>query len=83
MNFDCEMGQLVARWRIEAGISQQSLGDAVGIDQASVSRIESGDRRVDVELLLRILDALSLSLEIEAPRILALQPKTRPLWSED
>lgn len=82
MDFDSALGQLIANWRGTTGLTQQALGEAVGLDQASVSRIESGDRKVDVELLLHILTAVGLSLSETATAVQALAPANLSLWNE-
>lgn len=82
MDFDSSLGHLVSTWRNSAGLTQQMLGDAVGLDQASISRIESGDRKVDVSLMLHILAATGLSLSEAAASIQALVPTNLSLWSE-
>lgn len=82
MDFDSSLGRLVAGWRISAGLSQQSLGAAVGLDQASISRIESGDRKVDVELLLQLLAATGKTLGETAFNIENLVPVHPSLWNE-
>lgn len=44
--------------RQEAGLSQRDFGEALGIDRASVSRYESGQRRPRGELLTRYVELL-------------------------
>lgn len=82
MDFDRSLGQMVARWRMSAGLTQQALGAAVGLDQATISRIESGDRKVDVELLLQILVATGQSLPEVASGIQELAPAKPSLWKD-
>lgn len=45
--------------RARAGITQIDLARALGVDRATVSRWESGDRNPDGELLVAYLDALA------------------------
>lgn len=82
MDFDAALGRLIASWRTSAGLTQQSLGAAVGLDQATISRMESGDRKVDVELLLQVLTASGLSLPAVATTIQDLSPANRSLWND-
>ncbi len=55
-----EFGLRVRRRREELGISQQEIASALGIDQAKVSLIERGARKVD---LVRELPALARTLK--------------------
>jgi len=55
-----EFGQRVRRRREELGISQQEIASALGIDQAKVSLIERGARKVD---LIKELPALARTLK--------------------
>ncbi|MFC4395595.1 helix-turn-helix domain-containing protein [Arthrobacter sedimenti] len=82
MDFDRSLGNMAAAWRISAGLTQQTLGAAVGLDQATISRIESGDRKVDVDLLLQILAATGQSLPDVASDIQELAPARPSLWKE-
>ncbi|MGO3797499.1 MAG: helix-turn-helix domain-containing protein, partial [Pauljensenia sp.] len=43
-----ELGTRIARARELAGVSQTSLGDALGVDRSAISRMEKGDRKVSV-----------------------------------
>lgn len=57
-----ELGSRIARARELAGVSQTSLGDAVGVDRSAVSRIEKGDRKVSVPEMLMIAERLDRPL---------------------
>lgn len=56
------MGELVARWRKGANLSQAALADALGTQQATISKLETGVYRLTVVQLLGILDACGVSL---------------------
>lgn len=43
---DQEIGQRIESLRVKLGISQTEFGEAIGVDQSTVSRIESGSRRL-------------------------------------
>ena len=47
--------------RAELGITQVQLAERLGIDQSTVSKIERGERRVDIAELRRIVNALGIS----------------------
>lgn len=53
----------LAFWRKKRGMTQIDLGRAVGISQGYVSDLESGSRRGDVHLWIRLAKALDLPLE--------------------
>jgi transcriptional regulator with XRE-family HTH domain len=61
--------------RIESGMSQEALAAELGLDQAAVSRVESGQRRLTVSELLIWAEALG-----REPRELA--TRAADLWSE-
>ena len=50
-------------WRSYRGLTQQQLADQAGVGKLYLSQLESGKRRVEVEVLQRIAQALDLSLE--------------------
>lgn len=47
--------------RLEAGISQQSLGDAIGTSKMTVSDLERGRMRLDLDYMRRIARALNVA----------------------
>ena len=47
--------------RRRAGLSQQALGERVGLDQSGISRIERGERPMTVDTLKAIASALGVS----------------------
>ena len=55
----------LAERRIELGLSQQELGDLVGIRQPVVSRIEHGVVSPQLDTFLALLDALKLRIDLE------------------
>jgi transcriptional regulator with XRE-family HTH domain len=46
MTVQADVGALIERARVAAGLSQRALADATGISQPTLSRIISGDRAV-------------------------------------
>lgn len=54
--------QLLKQTRIDAGVSQSELADKLDRPQSFVSKIESGERLVDLIELKEICDALGVSL---------------------
>lgn len=57
--YTAQMGTLLRRARLSAGLSQQRLADAAGFESgASIYKIEVGDTSVSIEALCRIAAAL-------------------------
>ena len=48
--------------RIEKGFSQKALGEKCGLTQQAINRIEQGQRKIDLDLLLKMSDALNVSI---------------------
>ena len=59
------LGQLLARLRSVRGFGQKQLADLAGIDNSTLSRLESGGRGVSREVLDRLCAALGLSRQEE------------------
>jgi transcriptional regulator with XRE-family HTH domain len=57
-----ELGQRFRAARYLAGLDQQAVGEALGLDQSSVSNIETGRTAVTVEQLLAIAKVTNTSL---------------------
>lgn len=55
-----ELGALVRRFRVEAGLSGSELARRAGVPQPSVSRVEAGQRLSDPGVVARLAEALSL-----------------------
>ncbi len=58
-----DLGAAITAARMGAGLSQEQLGELTGLEQAAVSRIESGHRRVESIELLMIARALRVDLD--------------------
>lgn len=58
---DSGIGSRIAERRTALGLTQSQLGEAVGLPQSAISRIESGDRSVEADELVRIAQALRVS----------------------
>ncbi len=52
--------------REKAGLSQAQLAEKLGTDQASISRIERGQRNITLETLAKLAKVLGLRVTIEA-----------------
>ncbi|WP_286153782.1 helix-turn-helix domain-containing protein [Sporofaciens musculi] len=52
----------IRQLRIEKGISQKALGEKCGLTQQAINRIEQGQRNIDIDLLLKITNALDVKI---------------------
>lgn len=59
-----EIGQLIRQIRIGLGMSQKILARRANVPQSTVSRIEQGQRDLNLSTLIKILSALSCDLVI-------------------
>jgi transcriptional regulator with XRE-family HTH domain len=67
--FDEALGQLLRRYREDAGMSQRALADVLQEDQAFISRLEGGRRHIAVETLLAYLGGIGSNLSEVADQI--------------
>jgi transcriptional regulator with XRE-family HTH domain len=77
------IARLAAELRERSGVSQAALGEELGHDQSSVSKIEHGLRRITVAELLRWAAALGTSfteLSGELQTIWADLVQTESIW---
>jgi transcriptional regulator with XRE-family HTH domain len=58
-----EVGPQLRRHRVHSGVTLMALAEATGISKSTLSRLESGQRRPSLELLLPIMQALRISLD--------------------
>lgn len=58
-----EIVETIARLREERGVSQAELGELLGIDQSSVSKLESGERGLTAAELATIAEFFETSVE--------------------
>lgn len=62
-NFFRQLGSRIADARKSINLTQQQLGDVLGISQQMIGSYEVGRRRVPISLLPSLAHALSLSIE--------------------
>jgi transcriptional regulator with XRE-family HTH domain len=74
-------GQLLARRRKRAGISQEQLAETLGLARTSVTNIERGRQPIQLHTLYAIADALGIEPTDLMPAVPKLTPKT-PLERE-
>lgn len=78
-----DIGRQVRDARLAAGMSQQDLADAVGLERSKVAKVETGARRLDALELVRFSAALRVSMDyLLRPRPLVLSHRAG-LLTED
>lgn len=55
VNKKVSIGETIRQFRIRARMTQKDLAARVGLTQQAISLIESGNRRIDVDLFIQIL----------------------------
>ncbi|MBR9984263.1 MAG: helix-turn-helix domain-containing protein [Wolbachia endosymbiont of Homalodisca vitripennis] len=61
-SLDYEVGQKVKNWRLERGYTQKDLAEKIGVKYWVILQYEKGNRRVPIERLYSIAEALSISI---------------------
>lgn len=75
------MGGLLTKWRKAAGLSQGNMADALGTQQATISKLESGAYKLSVAQLVAFLNACGLTMSDVAGEIdAATNMEDKPLW---
>lgn len=59
-----QLGSIIRRARKSAGLSQSALGEKVGLRQATISKLESGEPNTRIETLLDAMSALGLEFVV-------------------
>ena len=55
-------GEFIKDARLEKGIYQEELAEKVGIKQSYLSRLERGERNIDLALALKLCDILEVDI---------------------
>ncbi|WP_264707742.1 WO male-killing family protein Wmk [Wolbachia endosymbiont (group B) of Agriphila straminella] len=61
-SLDCEVGEKVKNWRLERGHTQKDLARKIGVKYWVILQYEKGNRRISIERLYAIAEALSVSI---------------------
>jgi len=61
-SLDYKVGQGVKHWRLKRGYTQEELAEKIGITRQVVLQYEKGTRRISIEKLYAITEALSVSI---------------------
>lgn len=72
-------GYHVRRWRLEAGITQEALADAVGLTRTSIVNIERGRQAVSVDRL----PAFAVALNVQVTDLFDPLPTVCPLCNQN
>ncbi|WP_265024399.1 WO male-killing family protein Wmk [Wolbachia endosymbiont (group A) of Eupithecia tripunctaria] len=59
---DYEVGEKVKSWRLERGYTQKDLAEKIGVKYWVILQYEKGNRRISIERLYAIAEALSISI---------------------
>lgn len=57
------IGSIIRNERIRKGLTQEELGERVGVGKAQISKIESG-KGLTIKTVTRVLDALGMSASV-------------------
>lgn len=60
----CALGQKVKHYRKEKGYSAERLGEIAGVSKSHINNIESANANASAEVLVRIANALDISVDI-------------------
>ena len=61
MSFE-DINKKLRQIRIEKGLSQKTFGEKWRLKKQAINRIEQGQRKIDLDLLLRMSEALKVSV---------------------
>lgn len=65
MSYDIKKsGERIQRLRIQEGYTQEALANKLSIDRSLLSHIESGKRGCSVDLLVRLSEVFTVSLDV-------------------
>ncbi|QXF95205.1 transcriptional regulator [Wolbachia phage WO] len=61
-SLDYEVGEKVKSWRLERGYTQKDLAEKIGVKYWVILQYEKGNRRISIERLYAMAEALSISI---------------------
>jgi len=73
------LGQVLRAERQKKGLTQKLVGNSVGIEQHTISKIEKGNPGAELGTLFRVLAALDLELVVQ-PRVKPLDESKGDIW---
>ncbi len=63
-----KLGAVLRQARLDAHLTQDALAGRAGVSRAWLARVEAGHRKAELEQLLRLIDALDLTLAVKPRR---------------
>lgn len=75
--FKKEIPELVAGHRKKSGLSQEQLAKLAGVGKTAVFDVEHGKMTIQMDTLLRILDALNIEVQLSSPLLQAMKEKQK------
>ncbi len=75
--FKKEIPEWVARHRKKSGLSQEQLAKLAGVGKTAVFDVEHGKMTIQMDTLLRILDALNIEVQLSSPLLQAQKEKQK------
>lgn len=60
--FNADLGLMIMKYRIVRGLTQEQLAEKLNTKKATISRYERGQRQPRLEQLIKIADALGVSV---------------------
>ena len=75
------LGRAIRDRRKSMGLNQTDTGNLVGVHQSTVSAVERGESRVQIDTLLKLIAALRLELLIQP--IQAQETHWEEIWSDN
>lgn len=70
-----ELGQVIRRYRVAAGLSQEQLAERSGLHATYLSQIETGKRNLSVQVLRRV----AAGLGVPAAELVAAAESAEPI----
>ncbi len=58
------LGKNIKKLRVESGFSQQRLADLLGLSRPTISQIETGERKLSADELIKLSDIFNISVEL-------------------
>jgi transcriptional regulator with XRE-family HTH domain len=75
--FFVELGANIARIRKELDMTQEALGAALGLRQQVIASYENGRRRIPLPVLLKVAEAMHMTIEDLVPAAKTSMPRKR------
>lgn len=81
-NFDATVRSRLREIRLDKGMTLEELATRANIDKSTLSRLESGKRRLALDHLPSLADALGVRVDDLLPRRRVIDPRIRPVARE-